>query len=1339
MKDIKEILDNFIHEGKDYIHYLSSSHPSDEAVVRQKIVLPILTDLLNYDLQQDINPEDRVGKGFIDVLVKVDDCPVFIIEIKKTLELNLKEHLPQLVRYAKGRGVKYGMLTNGRVILIYDFYINEQIPIFTVNLESIYNPELFTEDSLQAFSSLFLKESFRDIKTLQKEIAETVTRPFIMSHEYPQNDSILIDGLKNLLERLANLVKMRFVQFRTEETNFRSEIAQKLLILQDLKTKLSESVMRASNGNEDVVLPALREVLTDFEKNWRDFKVKEKKLEKCLQEIPQKLALDKETTLKKILKDITKIYSEVLLASDIDPESKKVRTALIKRDNIIKELENFLNSEDSIRKELLERLLSLLKKDYQKVGLEEFNTATKGIKTGVKVSLNTPEIIWDTRQYEKEFIKYQEWFSSENLRLRPVHQLLSSFEYWKHQLGIMGAEDKEAEFCLQTVYIFIIRILLVRIFEDKGLVSQKVSDGGYKTTEEFLSKLMVYVKEVNSIILDLAYKDAKQIYGHFFMRDIFDWYEWEDDSIVRVFYHLNRFDFKDVGSDLIGKIYEQYVDIIERRNKGQFYTPGEVVNYILDNVNYRGSEIVGKRLLDPACGSGRFLVEAARRLVNELKSLPLSPDELINERLRDSLYGIDINRFACFLSEVNILIQILDLVPKPTDKKPFTISRFHIYTTNTLIPSEERNYRLTTMFEIDHEMSETIKTRGHTPELGYDFTVGFDFVVGNPPYVKANRPGVDRMREEIKNTAMYETLHKKWDLYIPFIEFGVRSLSEGGRFSFIVPDSYPTVDYAEPSRQMLLNGYTIETLTFIPQIKLFEGADVYNFIFSASKNPMMARHQVKRFKIVEKPSVDEEMEYNTAHLYSIELKPLSQKRWGQRVFMMDFEGKDELEEVVSLEELCYISRGAELQANEKLYEKDEEKFIKDDLISLTKDKIHSKPFIEGKDIDRYSISRIRWLEWDTNRVPDKIRRPTFPDLYENPKIIVGKSSGAVYDENKLFSDQSGVIIIPYFELASALQKAIDINENKIESEFSYGNLLSDEVKQKIEERIGKELNLRYLLALINSNPLRNYFVRQIATGDTRSITPDDWRRFPVKLISPEGQKVFADLVDEITKLKYEIANKDFSIRVFLERNHIATVDLIDAAAFIKTNIDDKFALTACTLQDNRLILRKSPLYYIESDNYSALFYLNVFIAENMRDLKNLIPSEFIKKVRVPKTPEKVAEFLEMLEREKMLRWLKELHIKEIDDEIDELVIRLYGMGSAVEGNLYVIEDIPDTAQHVMVKQSKAVGDINKQCFKLDRQWMIRSAKKIPRYATVWWWDGKEHEEDKFIEELKDEP
>ena len=65
-------------------------------------------------------------------------------------------------------------------------------------------------------------------------------------------------------------------------------------------------------------------------------------------------------------------------------------------------------------------------------------------------------------------------------------------------------------------------------------------------------------------------------------------------------------------------------------------------------------------------------------------------------------------------------------------------------------------------------------------------------------------------------------------------------------------------------------------------------------------------------------------------------------------------------------------------------------FRKDDLISETYDEIHSRKYIEAKDIDKYRVKRVRYLEWNTERCPDNLSRPTFRELYNCPKLLINR-------------------------------------------------------------------------------------------------------------------------------------------------------------------------------------------------------------------------------------------------------------------------------------------------------------------------------------------------------------
>ncbi|SUB97327.1 hypothetical protein [Prevotella nigrescens] len=86
-------------------------------------------------------------------------------------------------------------------------------------------------------------------------------------------------------------------------------------------------------------------------------------------------------------------------------------------------------------------------------------------------------------------------------------------------------------------------------------------------------------------------------------------------------------------------------------------------------------------------------------------------------------------------------------------------------------------------------------------------------------------------------------------------------------------------------------------------------------------------------------------------------------------------------------DFCYISVGMVVNADEK---KAKGEFRKDDLISETYDEIHSRKYIEAKDIDKYRVKRVRYLEWNTERCPDKLRRPTFRELYNRPKLLINR-------------------------------------------------------------------------------------------------------------------------------------------------------------------------------------------------------------------------------------------------------------------------------------------------------------------------------------------------------------
>lgn len=389
-------------------------------------------------------------------------------------------------------------------------------------------------------------------------------------------------------------------------------------------------------------------------------------------------------------------------------------------------------------------------------------------------------------------------------------------------LGGLTEDQRRAEFALQAAYVVFIRLLLLRVCEDKGIFPHQnrfVSDGGIIYWQETIERYLPFARgNPYDRLLSMAYENAQNIYAHFFTgRDLFNWYTLDRERLIRALHRLNRFDFAGVDSDIVGAIYGTYLGRKQRKEKGQYYTPPPIVEYILDGVGYTGGRaIIGpnKRLIDPACGSGSLLVTAAKRLVAAYRDVghgQLDPIAVL-ERAQDALYGFDLNPFACYLTEVNLLIQTLDLVKMALDagRQPH-LRRFHVYNVDALArPREMQFYQVAydTALAAEHDEADRIKRR----EPGSRYANGFAFVVANPPYGAT-------LTESYK-----ATLHVDWpdvfrgepDTYTFFLRLGVSLLGPAGKLGFITPNTYLMGANTTALRRALLDAGRIEEIVDLP-------------------------------------------------------------------------------------------------------------------------------------------------------------------------------------------------------------------------------------------------------------------------------------------------------------------------------------------------------------------------------------------------------------------------------------------------------------------------------------------------------------------------------------------
>lgn len=383
------------------------------------------------------------------------------------------------------------------------------------------------------------------------------------------------------------------------------------------------------------------------------------------------------------------------------------------------------------------------------------------------------------------------------------------------------------------------------------------------------------------------------------------------------------------------------------------------------------------------------------------------------------------------------------------------------------------------------------------PEWMFGVTNGFYVVIGNPPYVRADS-GEEHLalRKTIEGSNQYETLWEKWDLYIPFIERSYKLLKPGGFTIMIVSDAYCHSKYAQKSQDWFLKNSRVLRLDFFSKIKIFD-AGVHNITYL--------------FQKADGTSNIPERRVHDPEFGAVEILPSSeQSKLNYRVFFPeDTTTPHFLTPTLTLEEICYISVGMVVNAHEKLAPG---AFKLKDLVSDKNDRLHPKPFVEGKDIQRWLPFSHKWIEWGTDRAPKMFRRQTFIELYEQEEKLMLVKVGmirAAIDKNRFYCNEGIYVCIPWHSLK-------DVHNKSLKRAARYGNEKPSrpDLPQREElEKTSSRFAIKYLLGIINSTPTRNFL-----TANRRNnvqIYPDDWKKVPIPDTLPERQAPVAKLVDEI--------------------------------------------------------------------------------------------------------------------------------------------------------------------------------------------------------------------------------
>ncbi|MEO8149892.1 MAG: N-6 DNA methylase [Bacteroidia bacterium] len=528
------------------------------------------------------------------------------------------------------------------------------------------------------------------------------------------------------------------------------------------------------------------------------------------------------------------------------------------------------------------------------------------------------DFIWDTFSKERvlkgSFDKFIEGSANKKGTTTVDKDFLQSLDNWRTYLATSiswnnkNLEEDEINFVVQQT---IDRIIFLRIAEDRDIEPEDnlrhcIKQGNYYQNlfnvfkvadEKYNSGLFDFKKDKISKDLVIDNKVIK--------------------NIITELYFPSPYAFAVMPVEILGTAYEQFLGkqikidkahrahIEEkpevRKAGGVYYTPQYVVEYIVKNTvgklieNKAPNTITKIKIVDPACGSGSFLIGAYDYLLKHhldyyisnptaakkdkaLTATGALTTSLKKQILLNNIYGVDIDVNAVEVTKLSLLLKCMEgetqasienqlrlfnerVLPTLDNNikdgnslvdtdfydgqidfgdekkvKPFNWQRafpevFNI-SLSKIEPIKKLKRALKNVMEAEEQLDYTVRDyidKVEEPKVPYG-NIGFDIVIGNPPYVRQELLGLQKLYFQNK----YRVFHGMADLYSYFIEKSIQLLKPDGIYGVIVANKWMRANYGEPLRKYL-KQQTIHEIIDFGDLPVFETATTYPCILIAGK------------------------------------------------------------------------------------------------------------------------------------------------------------------------------------------------------------------------------------------------------------------------------------------------------------------------------------------------------------------------------------------------------------------------------------------------------------------------------------------------------------------------
>ncbi len=349
--------------------------------------------------------------------------------------------------------------------------------------------------------------------------------------------------------------------------------------------------------------------------------------------------------------------------------------------------------------------------------------------------------------------------------------------------------------------------------------------------------------------------------------------DWLANFLDKLCNEYSSYKFGYVAVEILGTIYERFLGrivrphgrgtVIEekpevRKAGGVYYTPRYIVEYIVEQTvgklleGRKPEETLKFRFLDPACGSGSFLLRVFERVCEHWQqwlidhphqrkkdwcwleadgnSLHLTA-RLKRRILRETVYGVDLDPQAVEVTQLSLYLKMLEGETSETLQREQDL----FGSEEPILPPLQDNIKCgNSLIASDFSVIPDDLVRVHAFDWPVQFQAimkagGFDAVVGNPPYILLQDESRDDQQLEYFRQA-YKGASYKLDTYHLFIEHCIRLCRKAGRISLITPSNFLTNNHLDALRRVILNTTQPEEIVVV-EGGVFTGVSVDNAVF----------------------------------------------------------------------------------------------------------------------------------------------------------------------------------------------------------------------------------------------------------------------------------------------------------------------------------------------------------------------------------------------------------------------------------------------------------------------------------------------------------------------------